>query len=201
MYAAFPRAQYYDRSAPLPSHQPQAGPSQVVSGTTTVVPRFRVMPSSSGGRLPLCTRTVLSAPAMDLLGLHPDSQRHSVAKSTFPWTHTIPGTVHLSPSLSVGGLVPFRMLQTRVPRVALARLRLAASGQDRVSPDPHVSRASGCLCLVVHNLPGQPHLCGGMGGWLPCRSPPFLGRIHHCMTQLPGARMIRENDRTLSDSR
>jgi len=164
MYAAFPRSQYYDRSVPLSPHQPQAGPSPLWLGTATVVPRFRVMLSTSGCRLPLYTRTMLSAPAMDSLGLYPNSQRQSVSKSTFPWTHSIPGTVHLGPSLSVRRPARFWMRQTRVPRVAMARLRLAASGQDRVCPYPRVPRASDCLCLLVRSLPGQPHPCGGMGG-------------------------------------
>ena len=157
MCAAFPRSQYYDRSAPLPSHQPQAGPSPTLAGTTAVVPRFRVLPSSSDSRPPLYTRTMHSAPAMNPLGLHPCSQRQSVTKSTFPWSQTSPGTVHLSPSLSVGRLARFRMRQTRVSCVAIVRLRLAVSGQDRVCPYPHVWRASGCLCLRVHSLPRQPY--------------------------------------------
>ena len=165
MYAAFPRSQYYDRSVPLSPHQPQAGSSLRWLGTATVVPRFRVMPSTSGCRLPLYTRTMLSASAMDSLGLYPNSQRQSVSKSTFPWTHSVPGTAHLSPSLSVHRPARFWMRQTRVPRVAMARLRLAASGQDRVCPYPRVPRASDCLRLIVHSLPGQPHPCGGMGGY------------------------------------
>jgi hypothetical protein len=164
MYAAFPRSQYYDRSAPLSLHQPQAGPSPRWLETETVVPRFRVMLSTSGCRLPLYTRTMLSASATDSLGLYPNSQRQSVSKSTFPWIHAIPGTVRLSPSLSVHGPARFWMRQTRVPRVAMARLRLAASGQDRVCPYPRVSRASDCLRLIVRSLPGQPHPCRGMSG-------------------------------------
>ena len=165
MYAAFPRSQYYDRSVPLSPRQPQAGPSPRYSGTMTMVPRFRVIPSTSGCRLPLYTRTMLSASAMNSLGLYPDSQRQSVSKSTFPWTHSYPGTVHLGPSLSVHRPARFRMRQTRVPRVAIARLRLAASGQDRVRPYPRVSRASDCLCLIVRSLPGQPHSCRDMSGY------------------------------------
>ena len=164
MYAAFPRSQYYDRSVPLSPHQPQAGPSPRWLGTATVVPRFRVVLSTSGCRLPLYTRTMLSASAMDSLGLYPNSQRQSVTKSTFPWTHSVPGTVHLGPSLSVHRPARFRMRQTSVPRVAMARLRLAASGRDRVRPYPRVPRASDCLCLIVRSLPGQPYPCRGMGG-------------------------------------
>ena len=147
MYAAFPRSQYYDRSVPLSPLQPQVGPSPTLLGTTTAVPRFRVVPSSPDFRLPLYTRTMHSAPAMNLLGLYPYSQRHSVSKSTFPCTHSITGTVHLSPSLSVCGPASFRTRQSRVSRVAIVRLRLAASGQDRVCPYPRVPRASGCLYL------------------------------------------------------
>ena len=62
------------------------------------------------------------------------------------------------------------MRQTRVSLVTMSRLRLAASGQDRVCPYPHVPRASDCLCFFVHNLPGQPHRCGGIGAYL---------RLHH----------------------
>jgi hypothetical protein len=51
----------------------------------TAVPRFRVVSSSSGLRLPLYTRPMRSASAMDPLGLYPYSQRHSVTKNTFPW--------------------------------------------------------------------------------------------------------------------
>jgi len=125
----------------------------------SVVPRFRVASSTSDVRLPLYTPTMRSASATDLRGFHPCSQRHSVTKNTFP--RSAPGTVRLSPSLSVRRLDGFRMRQARVSLVAIVRLRLAASGQDRVCPYPHVSRASGCLCLLVHNLPGQPHLRGG----------------------------------------
>jgi hypothetical protein len=57
-----------------------------------------------------------------------------------------------SPSLSIQRLVQFRMRQTRVPRVAMSRVRLAASGQDRVCPYPRVPRASDCLSLAVHSL-------------------------------------------------
>jgi hypothetical protein len=193
MCAAFPRSQYYDRSAPPPPLQPQAGPSPKSPRTTTAVPRFRVLPSTSDLRLPLYTRTMHSAPAMDPLGLYPCSQRQSVTKNTFPWNHSVPGTVHLSPSLSVDRLARFRMRQTRVPHVAIVRLRLAASDQDRVCPYPHVPRASGCLCLLVHNLPSQPHPRGGVSGWLPLSSHLHSGRFHHCKTQLPGALLSTEN--------
>jgi len=128
-----------------------------------MVPRFRVVPSPPDLRLPLYTRTMHSAPAMDTLDLYPCSQRLSVSKSTFLWKHTIPDTVHLSPSLSVGRLASLWMRQTRVPLVAIVRFRLAASGQDRVCPYPHVSQASDCLCLFVHNLLGQPRPRGGVG--------------------------------------
>ena len=196
MCAAFPRSQYYDRSVPPPSLQPQAGPSPKSPRTTTVVPRFRVLPSPPDLRLPLYTRTVRSAPAMDTLGLYPYSQRQSVTKSTFPWNQTLSGTVHLSPSLSVSRLARFRMRPTRIPHVAIVRLRLAVSDQDRVCPYPHVPRASGCLCLLVHNLPGQPHSRGGMSGWLPLSSHLHSGRFHHCKTQLPGALLSTENRAT-----
>jgi hypothetical protein len=88
----------------------------------------------------------------------------------------IPEYECLSPSLSINRLARFRMLQARVSLVAMVRLRLAASGQDRVCPYPHVPRASGCLCLWVHNLPGQPHLCGVTGEWLPLPPPHLLFR-------------------------
>jgi hypothetical protein len=137
-------------------------PSLALARPMSVVPRFRVMSSVADVRLPLYTPTMRSAPATDLRGFHPCNQRHSVTKSTFP--RSAPGTVRLSPSLSVSRLARFSMLQARVPLVAIVRLRLAVSGQDRVCPYPHVPRASGCLYLWVHNLPGQPHLRGVVGG-------------------------------------
>jgi hypothetical protein len=136
-------------TAPLSPLQPQVGPSPTSLRTTTAVPRFRVVPSASDLRLPLYTRTMLSAPAMNLFGLYPYSQRQSVLSTTFPWCHSASGTVHLSPSLSVIGLAILWMLQTRVSCVAIVRLRLAASGQGRVCPYPHVPRASSCLFLTL----------------------------------------------------
>ena len=163
LYVAFPRSQYYGRSASLGSPQPQAGPAPLVKGPTSAVPRFRVMLSAFDLRLPLYTRAIRSVSTMNLRGLHPCSQRHSVTKSTFPWIIK-PGTVHLSPSLSVIRLVRFRMRQSRVSVVAIAKLRLAVSGQDRVCPYPRVPRASDCLGLIVHGLSGQPHPRGDVDG-------------------------------------
>ena len=140
----------------------------------SVVPRFRVVSSASDVRPPLYTPTMRSASATDLHGFYPCNQRHSVTNSTFP--RSTPGTVRLSPSLSVHRLARFWMRQARVSLVAIVRLRLAVSGQDRVCPYPHVSRASGCLCLLVHSLPGQPHLRGGVGGWSPLPLSHLLSR-------------------------
>ena len=197
MYAAFPHSQYYDRSAPPPSHQPQASPA--LPRPTAVVPRFRVVSSTSDVRLPLYTPTMRSASVTGLRGFHPCNQRHSVTKSTFP--RLAPGTARLSPSLSVRGLARFRMRQARVSYVAIVRLRLAVSGQDRVCPYPHVPRASGCLCLLIHNLPGQPHLRGGVGGWSPLPFSLLLSRCcssHHYTTQLPGALLSTQKGQLFS---
>lgn len=152
-------------------------------GRPTAVPRFRVILSSFGLRLPLYTRTMRSASAMNLRGLYPCSQRHSVTKNTFPQI-LHPGTVHLNPSLLVSRLVRFRMRQTRISLVAIAKLRLAVSGQHRVCPYPRVSRASDCLYLIVHSLSGQPHPRGGVEGCLPLEFHLLSGNIHHCITQL-----------------
>ena len=156
-----------------------------------MVPRFHVVLSAPGFRLSLYTRTVLSAPAMNVLDLHPYSQRPSGSLIPFRWTQNIPVTIHLSPSLSVGRLFRFRMRQTRVSRVALSRLRLAASGQDRVCPYPHVPRASDCLCFIVRSLPGQPHRCGGIGACSRVFFHLLSGVIHDCTTRLPGALLIK----------
>jgi hypothetical protein len=43
MVVAFPRTQYYDRSASLWSPQPPAGPAYLEGEPTTAVPRFRVV--------------------------------------------------------------------------------------------------------------------------------------------------------------
>ena len=134
-----------------------------LEGTAIMVPRFRVVLSTPGFRLSLYTRTMFSTSSMNVLDLYPCSQRPSGSLIPFRWTQNIPVTIHLSPSLSVGRLFSFRMRQTRVSRVALSRLRLAASDQDRICPYPHVPRASDCLCFFVHSLPGQPHRCGGIG--------------------------------------
>jgi hypothetical protein len=157
-----------------------------------VVPKFRAVLSLPDLRLSLYTRPMRFASLMDPLGLDPVSQRHSVTKNTFPWSD-FPGTVHLSPSLSVRRLAKFRMRQSRVSLVAIVKFRLTASGQDRVCPYPHVPRAPGCLGLIVHSLPGQPHLRGGVDGCCPyffCLLTPLFGRIHHCTTPLLGALLI-----------
>ncbi len=80
---------------------------------------------------------------------------------------SVSSTVRLNPSLSVSRLAIFWMRQARVHLVAIVRLGLAASGQDRDRPYPHVPRASDCSCLLIRSLPGQPRPRGDAGGCLP----------------------------------
>lgn len=186
--AAFPRSQYYDRSAPLLLHQPQAGPSSVrgqqqwFPGSVSYRHHLTVGPLYTPIRCSLHRRWTR-------LAYTPVARGYQCQIALFPGTIR-PGTAHLSPSLPVDRLVQFQALPTRVPRVAIARLRLAASGQGRVCHYPRVSRASGCLGLLVHNLPGQPLPRGGVGGFSSITS--FLSSFH-CMTQLPGAHLSTEN--------
>jgi hypothetical protein len=106
MRRAFPASDYYDPSVPRRPPQPQV-PIRRRQRTAAVVPTFTLLLFAPGGRLPLCARRVLLAPASRPASFDtPVASRFSAGRpAPFGPTREIGATSRLTPSPSFGGVL------------------------------------------------------------------------------------------------